>query len=644
MKKLLSVLLSVIISASAFSLTPISVSASASAYTSIDDGEYIDPSEPTPADGKPTQNGDYTCGDYEYKINSLGFAYIQRYNGNETSLVVPSKLNGRKVYSIQTLNKKLISIVFPNTLEHIDSYAFHHSKSLKSVDFGNSIKEIGSYAFADTGLTSITLPNSLERIFWNAFDGSQLTSINLGKGITFIDREAFANNKLTSVTLPNSVTEIGAGAFQHNLLTKVKLSNSLTEIPQNAFFGNKLKSVTIPNSVITIGPNAFYANRISTLKLGNSVKTIDQGAFEYNKIKSITIPKSVESLNGFGYNKITKVFIPKNVKKLHGFFNNNIQNLSDIVVESPNTLISRAAFDDNPFIKKLSGNVLYVKNSALHTLGKNTTKLSLKKGTRIISDYAFRDDALKSITLPTTLKTIGEYAFISNPLTTLKIPSSVTFIGDYAFADTKLKTVTIPKTVKTIGHKAFGYVSKGEEVWGMVTEGDLTRLKGFTIKGEKNSAAYSYAKENGFKFVDMKGKVLLEEDFDSIHDGMVIIEEAQFNNKGLKGKLVLPNSLKIIRMSGLKNNKLTEVVLPSSLEEIEGYAFYNNPNLKSITIPESVIFIGGYALGFKHPSNLSIEKDAKGKEVKIKNFIIKGKAGSVAEEYANNYGFTFVAI
>ena len=65
---------------------------------------------------------------------------------------------------------------------------------------------------------------------------------------------------LTSITIPNSVTSIGNSAFYGRCgLTSVIIPNSVTSIESSAFYGcNSLTSINIPNSVTNIGSSAFY--------------------------------------------------------------------------------------------------------------------------------------------------------------------------------------------------------------------------------------------------------------------------------------------------------------------------------------------------------------------------------------------------
>ena len=126
---------------------------------------------------------------------------------------------------------------------------------------------IGKSAFYKGSLTSIILPDNLERI----------------------GNDAFMYNELTSITIPNSVTSIGEHAFNANQLTSITIPNSVTTISAFAFQDNQLTSITIPNSVITIGTDAFYGNQLTSITIPNSVTTIGFGAFDNNPLTNVTI-------------------------------------------------------------------------------------------------------------------------------------------------------------------------------------------------------------------------------------------------------------------------------------------------------------------------------------------------------------------
>ena len=113
--------------------------------------------------------------------------------------------------------------------------------------------------------------------------------------VSSIGDEAFKKcTGLTSITIPNSVTSIGLGAFSGcTSLTSVTIPNSVTSIGDGAFSGcTSLTSVTIPNSVTTIGDRAFSGcASLTSVTIPISVTSIGEGAFAYcTALTSINIP------------------------------------------------------------------------------------------------------------------------------------------------------------------------------------------------------------------------------------------------------------------------------------------------------------------------------------------------------------------
>jgi hypothetical protein len=168
--------------------------------------------------------------------------------------------------------------------------------------FGISVIAIYGGGFEGKQLTSVTIPNSVTSIGYEAFRGNRLTSVTIPNSVTSIGGRAFLENQLTSITIPNSVTSIGALAFAGNRLTSVTIPNSVTSIDTGAFAGNRLTSVTIPNSVTSIGTGVFRENQLTSVTIPNSVTSIGAGAFVGNRLTSITIGANVRfsALDDFG--------------------------------------------------------------------------------------------------------------------------------------------------------------------------------------------------------------------------------------------------------------------------------------------------------------------------------------------------------
>ncbi len=114
----------------------------------------------------------------------------------------------------------LTEVVFPESLFYIDSWAFAYA-SLESLTFPDSLTEMGQYAFAYcTGLTEVVFPDSLELLEAACFAGCEnLTSVTFSDAgnLATIQMASFAGTGLTEVTIPESVTSIGYCAFGYEL-------------------------------------------------------------------------------------------------------------------------------------------------------------------------------------------------------------------------------------------------------------------------------------------------------------------------------------------------------------------------------------------------------------------------------------------
>ena len=180
------------------------------------------------------------------------------------------------------------------------------SEKLVSVTIPNSVTSIGYEAFAYNELTSVTIPDYVTTIGYGAFINNKLKSVVISKCVTKIGSWAFGKNELTCVTIPNSVTKISEWTFARNKLIKVTIPNRVTSIENGAFENNELTSVVIPNSVTKIDSWAFKNNNLTTITIPNSVEVISYEAFLNNKLTSVTIPKSVP-VNQLAYNAFDKV-------------------------------------------------------------------------------------------------------------------------------------------------------------------------------------------------------------------------------------------------------------------------------------------------------------------------------------------------
>ena len=96
------------------------------------------------------------------------------------------------------------------------NYTYAHYRNLTSVSIGDSVASIGNGAFWGSGLTSITIPNSVITIDVYAFyECKSLTTLNIGSGITSIGGFAFSDcMSMSYINITAVVPPVtAAGAF-----------------------------------------------------------------------------------------------------------------------------------------------------------------------------------------------------------------------------------------------------------------------------------------------------------------------------------------------------------------------------------------------------------------------------------------------
>ena len=112
----------------------------------------------------------------------------------------------------------LQSVRISNSLEELGECAgwecFYGCGNLSSLTLGSKLRVIGNACFADTQLTSVFLPDSLQQINFGAFgDISSLTSVSGGAGLKYIYKQAFQNAGITSFPFGANLKFVSNTAF-----------------------------------------------------------------------------------------------------------------------------------------------------------------------------------------------------------------------------------------------------------------------------------------------------------------------------------------------------------------------------------------------------------------------------------------------
>ena len=334
------------------------------------------------------------------------------------------------------------------------SATYYIPSSLKEVTVTGGNLLYGAF-YGCTGLTSITIPNSVTSIGYEAFYGcTGLTSVTLGNGVTSIGDDAFRGcTGLTSVTLGNGVTSIGDRAFYGCTgLTFITMPTKVTSIGQYAFSGcTGITSVTIPDSVTSIEEDVFSGCMgLVSITIPSSVRSIGGEAFSGCKgLTSVTIPNSVTSI-GYrafsGCTGLTAVTIGNSVTSIGDRAFSGCTGLTSIQVSAGNTKYHS------------QGNCLIETGSKTLVLGCKNSVIPSDGTVTSIGNYAFYGCTwLASITIPDSVTSIGSYAFSGcKGLTSVTIGNGVTSVEAAAFYYcTGLTSVTIGNGVTSIGEWAF---------------------------------------------------------------------------------------------------------------------------------------------------------------------------------------------
>ena len=254
----------------------------------------------------------------------------------------------------------------------------------------------------------------------------------------------------------------------------------------------------------------------------------------------------------------------------------------------------------------------YAKN--LYINGELVTELVIPNSVTAVKDYAFRScTSLTTITLPKSLTSIGNSAFsgcssltaITIPegvtsigddafygcssLTAISIPEGVTSIGSYAFYNcSSLTSITIPEGVTRIGNYAFDGCSSLKSI--IIEDGSTTLSMGYNGLGYYNWEDHAVAGQGLFYDCPLE-EVYLGRDL-SYGSDYSFGYSPFYNQTQLKYLTIGDNVTSIGKYAFSGCSSLTVISIPEGVTSIGSHAFYNCSSLTAISIPEGVTSIG----------------------------------------------------
>ena len=430
----------------------------------------------------PSSNGS----GYTYRFLSANTIAITDYNGYDTEVTIPSKIDGYTVTGVENMDTSNVrKIVMPDTVTYIGESAFADSSDgvpLEEVVLSKNLKTIGPWAFSGClELKSIDIPESVNEIENGAFSGCySLKNFNVSQNTNFGDC-VFGNYPWTSIpalnddynvwlydenasdffvwngclfayrgssktpVIPSGVCGIGDEVFENSDITGVTIPEGVRYINNGAFKNcTSLKNVKIPKSVQKIGGYAFYeCSSLSSVTFSVGLKSIEDNAFGYcEALKKVVLPEGLEKLDGafYGCYNLENITFPSS--------------LSEIDSE-------RSAIYDTKWYENIAyGDPIYCGGLFLgfkynytvpHENIKINSTYTVRAGTKTVyMNKCCYVDKLTTLNLPDGLKSLT----IKSPtnvnsnykITKLTVPESVDYVDIEGMYD--LKSIKLPTTAK----------------------------------------------------------------------------------------------------------------------------------------------------------------------------------------------------
>ena len=164
----------------------------------------------------------------------------------------------------------LTTLVIGDKVRSIPDFIAYNQTGLKTLSIPNTVIKIGQGAFEGcTGLTSISIPYCITEISANVFEGcTGLTSLTIPKLVTKIGEGAFKDcTGLTSVTIPNSVTNISGKAFEGCTgLARVFSFNPEPPVIAEDTFSSYDACIFVPKGCVSKYKEAEYWKNFKSIK------------------------------------------------------------------------------------------------------------------------------------------------------------------------------------------------------------------------------------------------------------------------------------------------------------------------------------------------------------------------------------------
>ena len=425
-------------------------------------------------------------------------------------------------------------------LDATDEGVFSGKEELTTVTLGDQVKTLSDYMFTNSAFDSIDL-NKVETIGKGVFMGSNLNVLTIPATLETIDVNAFVDcDNLEYLYIPDGTETLTVGIQDQDSADWGPFYDSPLKY---AYLGREINYVDASGDKFTADEKSdgFFASEESIddleIILGDNVKTISDYMFAGLNIQEISIPASVDYIGWEAFldcedlSSVTFEDGPEPIKIHSQTF----------------AMRSYGPFYESPLTEVYVGREI---DYEIYGTNYDDTWWALFASKKSVDKL--------SVTLSNNVKTIVQNMFGGCPITEITIPASVTKIQNNAFEDcTKLSKVTFESSTTPL---TIGYQVRLDNV-GPFYHSPLSYIK--LDRELVPSASYQ--------------KILDAWD-------MGVFANKHYSDGSLTTTVNLGSNVKTILPYMFSGVRLSALWIPTNVESIGDYAFYDCRKLGGVTL------------------------------------------------------------
>ena len=460
---------------------------------------------------------------------------------------------------------------------------------------GTEMTNIGDYAVANY----VTFDSNAEFKFvanksWDISYGmgSSSSTIILGNKYNGVFGGDSANIKVSAGTYCIKFSLIDASFVVEDALSSTSPKNQI-------WYTSTDGKVVTPHSTNVFGANIvsnIYKDNMGVIIFDAPVTKIgDEAFYNCSKLASITIPAKVTTIGDkalFLCHALEEITIP-----------DSVTSIGQSAISSCNNLMQFKGKFASP-----DGRCLIVNGRLVSFAPAGVVSYTIPDGVTSIDKQAFYAGrgGLASVVIPDSVSKIGQWAFSETPtLTDVIIGSGVTSIdyGAFSACGSLTRLYCRATTPPTLGQSVFNANVNGRKIYVPASSVDAYKSDATWSSYASDIVADTTVPSNQIHYTSTDGNVVTP--YDAMDFGANIVSNTYSNGKGVitfDGKVTKIGDYAFYQYG---NPTLSSLRMPDSVTEIGYYSFSNCENLTSITLSNSLTYIG-YAFSYSGITEITI--------------------------------------